>query len=169
MASYAVYNTISLRNNYGDYRAYSNKSNRTDADKSTLSYADAAALRKAIKGLGEYNYEDSEDQDIYDKIRALADTYNYTLDSAKREGLDNENIKVKKAAQGLRDYAKSAADELSKYGINVDDDGYMTISDSATKNITHSKFEKVLGAESDFSQNVSKYTKRIMNNIDVYL
>lgn len=169
MANYAVYNTISLRSNYGDYRAYAQKDRRSDADTSTLSFADASALRKAIKGLGSYNYEDSDDQELYDKIRALADTYNYTLDSAKKEGLENANPKVKGAMNNLKKLASEYSDELSKYGISVDGNGYMSVSDTATKNITHTKFEKILGKESDFAAGVSKYAKKITSNIDIYL
>lgn len=169
MANFAVYNNISLRNNYGDFRKYVNKSSRSDADASTLSFADASALRKAIKGLADYDYEDSDDQDMYDKIRAFADTYNYTLDSATKESLENGNANVKGAMKGLKQLARDHADELSKYGISIDNDGYMSVSDSATKNIAHSKFANVLGKESEFASDVSKYAKRIAKNIDIYL
>ena len=85
-----------LRNYYQNNRSAVKNSGRKELTKSELSYEDSAALRRAIKQLGKYKYDDTDNSDnIYGSISALIDTYNNSLDSNSQTSAS----KIRKAAK----------------------------------------------------------------------
>lgn len=165
MAGFAITNSITLRNCYRDNRALVINSNRKEKTKGELSFADSMALRRSIAKLRDYDYENSTDDDLKEKLTAYIDAYNNTLDTSKNSGTAD----VKQAAKSLKNLTQNNKEKLKEYGITVKNDGYLSLSDSAVSNISHKKFEKVFGAESDYMNDVYKYAKRINSRVDIYL
>ena len=175
-SSFSVTNSWYLRNNYKSDQALSKQSNRSDVSGSRLSAADSAALKRGIRGLRDYKYEDakkvsSKDTDsvlgkskFYSTLKAFADTYNYTLDSSK----NSSNADVKKLSKSMKNIAKKYSDELDELGVSFDSKGYMSISASAVDNINLSTYGEKL-ADSDFLRDLEKNTQKIYRRIDTYL
>ena len=90
MSSFTVKTNNFLRNLYKDNRTYATKSNRTDIEASKLQSADEKALRNGIAGLSDFDYEDTDKNDLdstkkkyYHKLKAFVDSYNYTIESGE--------------------------------------------------------------------------------------
>ena len=164
MASFSVANTLALRNFYNSNRTLAVKSNRSDASTNKLNYADSLALRRAVKQLDVYDFDNAKKTDLEEKVRAWVDTYNYTMDSCK----SSTNISVASAYKGLMNLTKEYADELENLGIKADSSGYLKMSSSATKNISGSRFKELLGKDSEFMKKVGTYAKRIASHVDLY-
>ena len=164
MSSYTVTNNLTLRSYYSTYRTLAVKSNRSNVTTSQLNYADAQALRRAVRKLDDFDFSNASQKDIEEHVRALIDTYNNTLDSAQQS--DNANIKsIYKKLQQLND---TYQDDLENIGIRTNSSGYLTLSSSASSNISSSKFSKFLGGDSTFMKKLSTYAKRIANHVDYY-
>ena len=164
MASFSVANTLALRNFYNSNRTLAVKSNRNDASTNKLNYADSMALRRVVKQLDTYDFDNAKKTDLEEKVRAWVDTYNYTMDSCK----SSTNTSVASAYKGLKNLTKEYADELENLGIKADSSGYLKMSSSATKNISGSRFKELLGKDSEFMKKVGTYAKRIANHVDLY-
>lgn len=83
MSGFSVANNITLRNYYATYRDFTVKSNRANATTNQLNYADAQALRRAVRKLDDFDFENADKTDLSSHIRAFVDTYNYTMESTK--------------------------------------------------------------------------------------
>lgn len=170
MSSFTVTNNINLRNLYkGTDSGYSKKSNRREASKGQLVIADTKALRRSISSLADEDYgDDSEDNKIdkasfYKKMKAFADTYNYTVDSS--EGY--RSTYSKKALKQMKQLADTYSDELENLGVTFDDDGYMSMSESAFDNIDESEFEDMFGKDSDFMSQLDTIARKLNRHIDL--
>ena len=163
-----VTNSLSLRMYYKDNKTLVTSANRSEATTGKLSYADASALRVAIKRLADYKYDESTDDDLEEKLRAFCDTYNYAITTASKYG--SNNTIVKNAASRIKSLTSDYSSTLEKYGITVDKNtGYMTMSDTATSNISHESFEKIFGADSEYMNSLYKNARQIRNHIDITL
>lgn len=171
MSSFTVTNNITLRDLYkGTDSSYSKKANRREVSAGKLVIADTKALRKSISSLAEEDYgDDSEDNTIdkaafYKKMKAFADTYNYTLESSG----SYSNSYTKKALKQMKQLQSEYSDELEDLGVSFDDDkGYMTMSESAFDNIDESEFEDMFGKDSDFMTQLDSIAKKLNRHIDV--
>ena len=162
MSSHTVTNNLTLRSYYSTYRTLAVKSNRSNVTTSQLN--DAQALRRAVRKLDDFDFSNASQKDIEEHVRALIDTYNNTLDSAQQS--DNADIKsIYKKLQQLND---TYQDDLENIGIRTNSSGYLTLSSSASSNISSSKFSKFLGGDSTFMKKLSTYAKRIANHVDYY-
>lgn len=164
MASFSVANTLALRNFYNSNRTLAVKSNRSDASTNKLNYADSLALRRAVRQLDAYDFDNAKESDLEEQVRAWIDTYNYTMESCK----SSTNTSVTSAYQGLKNLTKEYADELENVGIKVDSSGYLKMSSSATKNISGPRFKSLLGKDSEFMKKMGSYARRISNHVDLY-
>ncbi len=176
MANFSVTNSWYLRNNYKSNKDLSKFVNRENASDKKLSQADTMALKRSIRALKDYKYEDaskvsSKDTDsvlgktkFYSTLKAFADTYNYSLDS----GNDSSNPDIKKLSKNMKKIANKYSDELKEVGVSFDKKGYMQVSSSAVDNIKLSTYEKKLG-NSDFLNDLEKNTQKIYRRIDTYL
>lgn len=165
--SVLVSNSLSLRQYYHDYRSLVVQKNRSDVSTGTLSFADSQALRNAIRRLGDYDFEESSDDDLYSKLKAFTDTCNYTITSGTKYAKNDDS--VKRAISSMKSLNREYEDELKKYGVTMDDQGNMQMSDSAPKNISHEKFKKMFGSESEYMNKLYNYAKRINKKVDIRL
>ena len=174
--SFSVTNSWYLRDNYKKNKELSRFANRDSASESTLSAADSAALKRGIKALKDYKYEDaskvsSKDTDtvlgkgkFFSTLKAFADTYNYTLDSGK----NSSNPDIKKLSKNMKNIAQKYSEELDELGVTFDKKGYMSVSASAGDNIKLSTYGEKLG-NSEFLSDLEKNTQKIYRRIDTYL
>ena len=64
MSGFSVANNITLRNYYATYRDFTVKSNRANATTNQLNYADAQALRRAVRKLDDFDFENADKTDL---------------------------------------------------------------------------------------------------------
>ena len=175
-SSFSVTNNWYLRNNYKANKELSKLANRGEVSEGKLSGADSAALKRGIRALKDYKYEDarkvsSKDTDsvlgkskFYSTLKAFADTYNYSLESGQK----SSNSDIKKLSKNMKNIAKKYSDELDELGVTFDSKGYMKVSASAVDNIKLSTYGEKLG-ESDFLKDLEKNTQKIYRRIDTSL
>ncbi|MBR1571386.1 MAG: hypothetical protein IJ655_01450 [Lachnospiraceae bacterium] len=165
MSIFSVANTYNLRMNYGTYHAYTtSKGREQEASVSKLNYADSIALRRAVKRLANFDFEEVESSDIESRVRAFVDTYNYTTESMGKS--DDKNIyKIGKEMKAL---AKEYSSDLENVGITFDSNGYMKMSSTAAKTIKPAKMEKMFGSDSEFMKKLDKIAKRLSKRVDTY-
>ena len=176
MANYTVTSSAFLRNNYSAYRQMSIKASREEATQKQLSTADSLALKKAIRSLSDYEYndEDTEDSDaenvkFYKTLKAFADTYNYTLDSSTSSSSDS----IKSLGKKMKSFASQYEYELKELGIKFNSKGYMEISASAIDNIKQSTYGEAFSTSSayktKFLDDLKDVSQKIYRRIDTYL
>lgn len=157
-----------LRNLYGEYKDYISGSKRSQADKAAVISADSLALTKGVKLMNKLDYgtkasDDELDDTLFgNNLKAFVDTYNNTINSASSSDLKD----IKKLVSKLKGIGEDYQKELSKLGISIDDDGYMTIASTAVETLDNSKFEKIFGKDSEFTSTIRSLAKKIYRHID---
>lgn len=172
MSSFTVKNNLYLRNLYKSVdSSLTGKSARADASKPKLIYADSTALQKGISALADEDYGDPDEEDskitkaeFYKKMRAFADSYNYTLDSSSSY---STNRYAKSATKQMKALVKEYGDDLDDLGVSFNDKGYMELSESAFDNIDEADFEDTFGKDSDFMKSLNSIAKKLNRHIDV--
>ena len=169
MSSFSITSNFYLRTLYAPNRSLATNSVRMETPKTTLSAADQSALRKGIKALADFDYENADNdsttdkKNLYDHIKAFTDAYNNSVST----GLSSDEDSVRALTKRLKKATASYQDDLSSLGITANSDGYLSISSSAVTNISISKYEDFFGESSKFMDTVSDYSKRLSNRIDV--
>nr|MCR5354551.1 hypothetical protein [Lachnospiraceae bacterium] len=122
MSLFSIANTYNLRTNYGTYHAYSTAKTREDeASISKLNYVDSIALRRAVKRLADFDFEEEETSDIESRVRAFVDTYNYTTESMNM----SDDKSIYKIGKEMKKLAEEYSSDLENVGITFDSNGYM--------------------------------------------
>ncbi len=172
MSTFTVKTTTYLRNLYNGNRSYAYKNKRTDTKSTTLQQADQTALRKGIQSLADWDYDDDEKNSeevtkgrFYSTLKAFTGAYNFTIDSGTASSSDRT---IKNATKQLKDLTDSYSDQLEGYGITVDKNGYMTLSDSAVDNIDIKNFKSLFGSDSDYMKELQALSKKTSRRIDTY-
>ncbi len=149
-----------LRNFYKDNRKAFKASNRDDYTKNELSYEDSRALKRAVRALESYDYDESENgANIVSTIEAFVKTYNNTLSSCGDKGSDS--YRYNKQLQRL---TKQYKDELEDIGVNIEKDGSLSISENILKGSTHKEVKKVFSKEAGYTRQVASISKRMNAN-----
>lgn len=164
MAVSAV-NSLSLRIYYNPYKSVASGSTRKNASIGTMSFADASALRNAVRRLQDYNFEDSTEALTQEKLQAFTDTINNTLASASKYGTNDHS--VKNAANKIKDLNKEAASELKKIGITVEKDGSLSLYENASKLYSDKKINSFFSKDSKYLNDLYNAAKRITRKVDV--
>ena len=166
MSLFSVANTYNLRTNYGTYHAYSTAKTRdNEASISKLNYVDSLALRRAVKRLADFDFEEEETSDIESRVRAFVDTYNYTTESMGKS--DDKNIY--KIGKEMKKLAEEYSSDLENVGITFDSNGYMKMSSTAAKTIKPAKMEKMFGKDSEFMKKLSSISNKISKKVNIYV
>lgn len=154
---------VSLSSSYYMRRFYTaNADAKTSASRkqysnSALSNADARALRRAIKSLGSFTYDDDNSTNIRNSVSAFIDTYNNLLDSSG----NSEDRRMQQTYKSMKKLTSEYANELDKIGITVSKDGTLKKRSDLFANADISKFEKLFSKDTDYMQRVSAYTRRV--------
>ena len=164
MASFSVSTNMYLRQVYAPNRGLCVKANRADATNKTLISADSSALGKAIKTIGSFNFSDDSklNKDKFSKtLKSFTDAYNYTISSSN----SNKEGKISVTSKKIKQLTSKYEDELKSLGISVKD-GYMSISSTASTNISPDKYEELFGKDSEYMKELSKYAKKMNRTIN---
>ena len=163
--SVSVTNSLSIRLFYNHYSSVASGSTRKNSTTGTLSFADATALRNAIRNLQDYKFEDVTKDQIQEKLKAFTDTMNNTLESAAKYGKGNSS--VKHAASTIKNLNTQYASDLAKIGITVNKDGSMSLYENAAKNYSVSKFSEFFDKDSQYLSDLYSAANRITRRVDV--
>ena len=163
--SISVTNSLSLRLYYGKYSPLVKGSQRNDATKGTLSFADASALRNAVRKLQDYKFEDASEDQIQEKVTAFADAINNTLTSGAKYA--SNSTSVRNAVNKIKSLNSEYADQLKRIGITVAKDGTMSVYESAGKNYSKEKFAKFFDKDSEYLNNLYSAAQKITRRVDV--
>ena len=165
--SVSVSNTLSIRLFYNHYSSVATGSTRKNSSTGTLSFADASALRNAIRNLQDFKFDDATKDQIQEKLKAFTDTMNNTLESATKYGKGSSS--VKNAASTIKNLNTQYASDLQKIGITVNKDGTMSLYESASKNYSTNRFTNFFDHDSQYLTDVYNAAKRITRRVDVRL
>ncbi len=146
-----------MRSFYADNRAAFAKDTRDDYTKTQLSKEDSRALRRAVKKLGNYSFDDNDSTNVRNNVKALIQTYNNLITS----GGDSSDRDISRNTDKLESLVQEYADELDAIGITVNEDHSMTVREDLFANADIAKFEKLFSEESDFTQKLDQLAKRI--------
>lgn len=167
MAGFSVSTNMYLRQVYAPNRNLCIKANRAEASNKTLISADSSALGKAIKVIGSFDFSNSEkaNKEKFAKtLKSFTDAYNYTVSSS---GSEKEG-KVAMNSKKIKALTEKYSSELKSLGISVKD-GYMSISTTASTNISPDKYEDLFGKDSAYMKELSTLAKRMNRSVDISL
>ena len=163
--SIAVTNSLSLRIYYGRYSALVKGSPRNDATTGTLSFADSSALRNAIRKLNDYDFEESSEDQIQEKLTAFADSLNNTITSATK--YSPSSTSVRNAVKNIKNLNEQYASQLKQIGITVEKDGTVSVYESAAKTYSKERFTKFFDKDSEYLNSLYDAAKKITRRVDV--
>ena len=95
-----------------DARTTTSRSNLTN---STLTGADSHALRRAIRSLGSFTYDDDNEINIKNSVSAFISTYNNMINSS---GASDDRT-MKNTQKSLKNLTAEYESQLDKIGITV--------------------------------------------------
>lgn len=151
-----------LRSFYTSDRDARTSSKRNTMDSSALSLADSKALRRAIKELGNMEYNEEQEDSIRNTALAFIETFNNTLSSASKTADQTLN----RTAKQLKALANEYASDLENIGVTIEANGSLSGGSSLFSSANISKFEKLFGKDSDLMQRTSAYAKRAERRSD---
>lgn len=163
--SVTINNTLSLRVFYGRYSPLVKGSPRKDATTGTLSFADASALRNAVRKLQDYNFEEAPEGQVQEKLTAFAGAINNTLSSAAE--YSGNSTPVKNAVNKIKQLNQEYSSELKKIGITVNKDGTMSVYESAAKNYSRERYTEFFNKDSKYLNDLYDAAKKITRRVDV--
>ncbi len=134
----------------------------------SLFSADLKAIRRAVKELGEYDYDDGEGSELMDKVQAFVNTYNNYLDSAK--GMDNED--VSRYLNKMKKLTKEHADELGEIGISIKSNGQLKIDKKKLQDTGRYQVSVLFSENAEYAQMTEKQMKQtermyLRNNLNI--
>ena len=93
----------------------SNADARTTTSRSNLSNSTLTALRRAVRSLGSFTYDDDNAANIRNNVSAFISTYNNILNSSG----NSDDRTIKNTQKSLKNITAEYADQLDKIGITV--------------------------------------------------
>lgn len=132
---------------------------RSNLSNSTLTGADAHALRRAIRSLGSFTYNDDNEDNIKNNVSAFISTYNNMISSSNA----SSDRTIKNTQKSLKNLTSEYASQLDKIGITVKDNGTLETRSSLFGSADISKFESLFSTDSEYMQRVNSYAKRLEN------
>lgn len=149
--------TYYLRDFYISNRSARTSSSRSEYTTNELSLADGQALRRAIKRLGSFDYNDDESANIRSSVMAFVSTYNNTLSSLS----DSDDQTLSHTLKQMKSLTSEYEDDLDKIGITLNSDGTLSTREKLLSTASLSKFKALFSADSKYMQQTSAYSKRI--------
>lgn len=151
--------TISFykRNFYSDNRNAATSAKRTNYSHTELANADTSAIRRAVKKLRSFTFDEDSEINIRNSVSAYIDTLNNLMTSGKKTG----DKHVERYLNSLSSLNSKYEDELDDIGITVNSDGTLTARSTMFSSASISKFESLFSKDSDYMQKVDSYAKRL--------
>ena len=167
-ASFSVTNNYVLRQFYAGRNDMITDSDRKSKSVTSLNDADSGALRRSLISLAGTDRSSvksgnsSGETRLFDKLRAFTDAYNNTVESGGR----SQNDSVAKLTSKIKKLSAENSRELSRCGISLDGNGYMSISEDKVKEMTSVSYDKCLGKGADYNKSLTKLVNRLTKHID---
>ncbi len=151
--------TISFykRNFYSDNRNAATSAKRTSYSSTELANADASAIRRAVKKLRSFTFDEDNKINIRNSVSAYVDTINNLMTSGKKTG----DKQAERYLNSLSSLNSTYSDELDDIGITVNPDGTLTTRSTMFSSASISRFESLFSKDSDYMQKVDSYAKRL--------
>lgn len=151
--------TISFykRNFYSDNRNAATSAKRTSYSSTELANADASAIRRAVKKLRSFTFDEDNKTNIRNSVSAYVDTINNLMTSGKKTG----DKQAERYLNSLSLLNSKYSDELDDIGITVNPDGTLTTRSTMFSSASISRFESLFSKDSDYMQKVDSYAKRL--------
>ena len=130
-------------------------SGRAGYDARRLVPVDVKAMRRAVKDLSKYDYDDGEGSELMNKVQAFVNTYNNYLDSAKEMGDDQ----MSRYRNKLEKLTKEHADELSEIGITRTSSGKLKVDKEKLQDTSRYWVGKVFSEDAEYGSQVDKVMK----------
>lgn len=132
-------------------------SGRNGQPSHSLLSADLKAVRRAVQGLSDYDYDDKESdgEELVNKVAAFVSTYNNLVDSAK--GTDDEDLD--RYMKQLKKLSKDHAEELADIGITVQSSGKLKIDDRTLKSTGRYQVSKLFASDAEYGKGVENQIK----------
>lgn len=106
--------------------------------------------------------ESGSNQEIYDSVEAMIESYNNTIKSLKTASTTMNDF----YRQMLEDAVSANTDTLQNIGITISKDGTAAIDKEKLEAVDIDSLEKVLGSSGDFSKKVAFLAGRISDNAE---
>ncbi len=132
------------------------KNGRTGQSPNSLAAADMKAVRKAVRQLGEYDYEEGDGEELVNKVQAFVSTYNNYMDSAK--GIEDED--AQRYLKQLKKMTKEFAGELDDIGITVQSTGKLAVDKKTLQSTGRYQVSRLFGSDAQFSVQLEKQMNR---------
>lgn len=130
--------------------------------------ADIKAIRRAVKELGDYDYDEGEGGELMNKVQAFVSTYNNYIDSAK--GMDDSN--VNRYFSKMKKLTKEHADELADIGITIQSSGKLKVDKKALQDTGRYQVSRLFSEDAEYGKMADKQMKQtyrmyLRNNLNV--
>lgn len=130
-----------LQSFYKDNRTARKSSGRKELSRTELAYEDARALKRAVKKLESFKYEDTDnEQAIKSAVDAFTKVFNNALSTCDDKTMSKD---MQRYARKMKQLAKDYKDELYSAGITVKEDGTMSVNEDRLKKGTIATLKKV--------------------------
>ena len=137
---------------------------RSNLSNSTLTGADSHALRRAIRSLGSFTYDDDNEINIKNSVSAFISTYNNMINSS---GASDDRT-VKNTQKNLKNLTAEYESQLDKIGITVKRQRHARIAQfSFWVPRIFQKFESLFSSDSEYMQRVNSYARRFENRSSI--
>lgn len=134
-------------------------SGRAGRTSNSLALADMKAVRKAVRELGGYDYDDGDGEELVSKVEAFVSTYNNYIESAKGVG-DSD---MDRYLSQLKKLTKEHADELKDIGITIQNSGKLAVDKDALQETGRYQVGKLFAADAEYGVQAEKQMKRTYN------
>lgn len=130
--------------------------------------ADIKAIRRAVKELGDYDYDEGEGGELMNKVQAFVSTYNNYIDSAK--GMDDSN--VNRYLSKMKKLTKEHADELADIGITIQSSGKLKVDKKTLQDTGRYQVSLLFSEDAEYGQMADRQMKQthrmyLRNNLNV--
>jgi hypothetical protein len=156
-----------MRNFYKYNRDAIKTSARKDYSNVELAFEDSRALSRAAKRLqrtdytstnadysNDSDYEEDDDNEVSDTtkatIEAFVNTYNNAIESSK----NSDDIDTARYAKQLKNLTKKYSEELEAVGINIENDGTLSIDDELLSLADNDKLSDLFSSETEYPRRV---------------
>lgn len=126
-----------------------------------LATADIKAIKRGLKDLRDYDYEEGEGGELINKVQAFAKTYNNLVEASGNV----EDYDFSRTVSKLKKMSRQQRDKLADIGITIQSNGKMKIDKETLQNSSRNMVSKVFSGDAEFSVGLEKQVKKILNRI----
>lgn len=129
---------------------------RDGKSSSDLFSADIRAIRRAVKELGGYDYDDGEGGELMNKVQAFVSTYNNYIDSAK----EMDDSEVTRYLSKMKKLTKEHADEFAQIGITIQSSGKLKVDKKALQDTGRYQVSVLFSEDAEYAVMAEKQMKQ---------